>query len=102
MFKHWGNGSIDLNASGNAHLYRLWKIPASSVDGWGAAGSISYFNSGYYLQFTWDGKQGFIKDWRSWSTYYNTNPWPPPPVPDFPSVGIYIRKWMEIYDNSYG
>jgi hypothetical protein len=61
---------IDVNQYGNAHLYQLWKIPASAVDGWGTTGTeptgtSSTFFSGYYKQFTWDGKENIIRDWRA-------------------------------------
>jgi hypothetical protein len=32
MFKNWGNGLVDVNTGNNAHLYMLYKIPATSVD----------------------------------------------------------------------
>ena len=57
------------------------------VDGFGPTGSQEA--DGYYKQFSWDGGQNELRDWRAWSIYYNTNPVPPPPVPPYPSVGAY-------------
>jgi hypothetical protein len=80
MFKHLGNGIADVNASGDSHLYQLWKIPSTSVNGWGTAGNNNQFLTGYYKQFTWDGGENELRDWRAWSIWsaqgsVGTNPY---------------------------
>ncbi len=74
IFKNWRNGLVDVNQYGQSHLYQLWKIPYNAVDGWGAAGDIYLGDSGWYKQFTWDGGENLIRDWRAYSIYFNTNP----------------------------